>query len=496
MKKTIILEEPELIFGNNQRMIDPRDGLSLYGPTDLGSPTHPESINYILIGTVEGINKFNEFSIKLNRSVYSTDQKDHRLWVPFIGFEEAYQSKLNQPIKKYYLDKRTLEHESRQFDEYVRSNNVVLQYLDKIKLTQKLDEQIGVAICIVPDIVNDNCRPESKVYDKVGEKISGKMKKAAKDRQFDLLTKTNFSVYDHSVDFRRQLKARALEYGIPIQIIRESSLKPSDEFKFGERQLTPLSDRLWNISNALFYKSGGKPWKLGTIRENVCYIGISYKRADQGNTACCAAQMFLDSGDGVVFLGEYGPWYSHVNKQFHLSKSSAKELLQGTLRTYFELEGKELKEIFLHSHSGINSEEFEGFKEATPNGVKLTAIRIRKEYSSGRRLYREGKYPVLRGTVIQKNDHSCLLWANGFKPRIAAYDGWETPLPLLVDIQHGEHEILQVAKDILSLTKLNYNACHLSDSMPITIGYSASVGEILVNSSPNTQARPNFKFYI
>ncbi|MDP1765361.1 MAG: hypothetical protein Q8K83_00525, partial [Methylotenera sp.] len=45
--------------------------------------------------------------------------------------------------------------------------------------------------------------------------------------------------------------------------------------------------------------------------------------ADPGN-ACCGAQMFLDSGDGVVFRGAVGPWYSPTSKQFHLSKEKAK----------------------------------------------------------------------------------------------------------------------------------------------------------------------------
>ena len=69
---------------------------------------------------------------------------------------------------------------------------------------------------------------------------------------------------------------------------------------------------MWNLSSALYYKGGGKPWKLATAREGVCYVGLAFRRADATytkggpNTAACAAQMFLDDGDGVVFLG--GLW--------------------------------------------------------------------------------------------------------------------------------------------------------------------------------------------
>jgi hypothetical protein len=92
--------------------------------------------------------------------------------------------------------------------------------------------------------------------------------------------------------------------------------KPTNEkLDFGERGLTPLSDRAWNISVALYYKAGGKPWILGTAREGVCYVGLVFKRtpkSQDARTACCAAQMFLDDGDGVVFRSEFGPWFRPI----------------------------------------------------------------------------------------------------------------------------------------------------------------------------------------
>ena len=100
-----------------------------------------------------------------------------------------------------------------------------------------------------------------------------------------------------------------MQYGIPLQILRESTLRLTNDSPFGERSLTPLSDRMWNIGTTLYYKCGGKPWRLVTARDGVCYIGIAFRQADaeeKGDTACCAAQMFLNTGDGIVFLGEYG----------------------------------------------------------------------------------------------------------------------------------------------------------------------------------------------
>ncbi len=34
-----------------------------------------------------------------------------------------------------------------------------------------------------------------------------------------------------------------MEFRVPIQIVRESTLRPNNERQFGERDLSPLSDR-------------------------------------------------------------------------------------------------------------------------------------------------------------------------------------------------------------------------------------------------------------
>lgn len=102
----------------------------------------------------------------------------------------------------------------------------------------------------------------------------------------------------------------------------------------------------------------------------------------------------------------------------------------------------------------------------------------------------------MRGTFLKMTDRSGFLWAGGFKPRLATYDGWETPIPLRIEIQHGDAPIERVAQDILGLTKLNYNACRLGESQPVTVGFSDAVGEILISNPTVETRRPNFKYYI
>jgi hypothetical protein len=512
-----IFDEPELEFRYGQRVPDPHDGLVLFGPFDADDESNPKSISYIVIGTDSGISLFSAWSRALmqpaaldifkvqkpekKRSDFRKKKPDFRLWPPYPGFEAAFCTRWpSQALKSYSLDPEKLSDAARLYEKYERAYKVSDFYLDQLEIAaNKLEPNPELAICIVPDEVYSNCRPESRITNSTGEKTSQKDVRVRKSGQLELFSSINSEIYSFSPNFRRQIKARSMKHGIPIQIIRESTLRLTNENEFGQRPLTPLSDRMWNLGTALYYKAGGKPWRLVTAREGTCYIGIAFRKTDEDKekrTACCAAQMFLDTGDGIVFLGEFGPWYSPVDKQFRLTKEAASNLLKGALKTYSELDGKELNEIFLHSRSSISNEEFEGYQEACPSNVKLVGIRVRSDRRVPFRLYRPGDMPVIRGTFMKINERSGLLWASGFKPRLATYDGWEVPIPVKIDIQHGEASIERVGQDILGLTKLNYNACRLGDSQPVTVGFSDAVGEILVSNPTVKERRYNFKFYI
>ena len=381
----------------------------------------------------------------------------------------------------------------------------------------RLDASPALAVCIVPDEVYQNCRPRSYVAESSDSRKTRSERKrlqsALDDRQKGqnrmsfLEEPDHIEQYGMAPDFRRQIKARVMEHDLPIQIVRESTLAVTAAVRRGQRGVNPLSDRLWNLGTALFYKCGRKPWKTPWARDGVCYVGLAYRRDERDHkSACCAAQMFLDSGDGVVFVGEFGPWYSEETREFHLSRQAAEALLRGTIETYVRQDGRRLSEVFLHARSGLDRDEFEGFRRACPKGVNLVGIRVRQD-RYGPRLFRHddhpkpsrrGMYPVLRGTFWQRTERHGLLFTNGFKPRIGSYDGWDVPVPLSITVQHGEADLLQVAQDILGLTKLNYNACQLGESDPITIKYSDRIGEILLSNHevPRSQWRHNFRFYI
>ena len=104
---------------------------------------------------------------------------------------------------------------------------------------------------------------------------------------------------------------------------------------------------------------------------------------------------------------------------------------------------------------------------------------------------------MLRGTAVELDPRHAYLWTRGYVPRLATYQGFETPKPLSVQITHGEADLLQVLGDVLALTKVNYNASDFASGLPVTLKFADRVGEILMASPRTANAPPlPFRFYV
>ena len=367
-----VLREPAMEFRYGQAVGDPRDGLTAFGPYDHNMPSHPARIAWAVIGSPTGVSSFEAFSERLRGPIFPEDDNDRSLWRPFPGFNAAFACEWPaEPARRSFLAEDALETAARHADLSRRVAGVVDTYLQALSRMESGDTRVDVVLCIVPEFVYANCRPLSRVVDPVGRAPHRGLLAQRRGGQLDLFEEIDPDVYRYAPDFRRQLKARAMHFGIPLQIIRESTLRLGARQSIRERGLTPLADRAWNLAVALYYKAGGKPWRLMTAREGVCYLGLAYKKTEptaDGRAAVAAAQMFLDTGDGIVFLGETGPWFSPERRQCHLTGEAAARLLQGVLATYRDQGGKALREIFLHCRSDIDDEEFAGFEIGVPGG--------------------------------------------------------------------------------------------------------------------------------
>lgn len=505
MEELIYLPEPPLLFNFDQPMTDPRDGLTLFGPLDEAKPA---GIRWAVVGLPESIYRLKKWITKIQRPVF-----DPRLVVSrpmFPGFEEAFGTKLpNIPALEIPIDPDHLDNAIRLSDKHQRVYRTVELFTSVIvEARRSEDTSVDLWFIVITEDVYKYCRPESKVEKELRIEPEFKMKpKTAKElsRAPSLFPEDNelAQLYQYGVNFHHQLKARLLHYSVPTQIVRETTIAPHDFLnQLGNpiRKIDDESTIAWNLSSAVFYKIGGRPWKLGSARDGVCYIGLTYKQINSdpiAQTACCAAQMFLDSGDGLVFRGAVGPWYREKKGDYHLSHLAAKELVELCVEGYKSKSGgASPKEVFIHGKVAFNNEEWNGFCDGV--GVETKVVGIQITAIGDIKLYRLGRYPILRGTAYVLDERRAFLWTKGFIPRLRTYPGFEVPLPIRIEIRRGDADIDLVLKDVFALTKLNYNACKHGDGLPITLRFADAVGEILTSGPARKMNVPPlpFKYYI
>lgn len=500
--KLIYIAEPKLTFGHGQKMEDPRDGLTLFGA--YSKNVHIGQISVGIIGPKEQRKYVKAYLKRLHQPVIAENADIARPYFP--GLEAAFDIFINvDAIQEIDVSRENIDEFLRYTDGHQRVFNLTNLFAKKLK--RYLNEEhtpVTVWFIAIPDAIYQFGRPKSKIPRAADNKYIGLRKSDRNTNRpflFDEMNELN-EAYDYEINFHNQLKAKLLNEKVVTQIIRESTIAYqsiwSDQNKIKyEKQFDTA--KAWNISTTLYYKSGGIPWKLDEVRKNVCYLGLVYKKIELGESrdnACCAAQMFLDSGDGMVFRGNIGPWYNQKTKEFHISKKDAFDLLTMSLESFQEKSetNKYPQEIFIHAKTGFDDEEWAGFIDATAGKGKIIGVRIKEDKTF--KLYRDFSYCAPRGTALLITNKLAYLWTKGYIPRIQTQLGLETPNPISVEILRGEKDIETVCKDILALTKLNYNACIYADGSPVTLRFADSIGEVLTAGKDiKTEVLP-FKHYL
>ncbi len=491
------IQEPLLEFGFNQKTIDPRDGITLFGPHTKDKLSIG---NFGIIGTLQGISRMKNWLKSIEQPIFNKNPDMARPFFP--GIEAAFDFNIKmEGLQEIEVSNKEIDAFLKYKDKYQRVHRWVNLFTSKL-VKYKEEEEVPVTVwfVVIPEFIYKYSRPKSNNPSEttigIGIKSNYERYNASLFPEINELREA----YQYEVNFHNQLKAKLLKYGIITQIIRESTIAYKElltsKFQI-DREEKFDSAKAWNISTTLYYKCGGLPWKLASVRDGVCYIGLVYKKIEgvqDKKTACCAAQMFLDSGDGLVFKGNVGPWYNPEKDEYHLSKESASDLLGKALQTFHKKNNKYPNEIFIHGKTYFDDEEWKGFEEAVKSKSKVIGVRIRTD--SNFKLYREETYSVPRGMALLIDQKEGYLWTKGFVPRLQTQIGLEIPNCLHLQITRGISDIKIVCADVLSLTKLNYNACIYGDGIPVTLRFADMIGEVLTAGPTEDIEVLPFKHYI
>jgi hypothetical protein len=499
------LLEPKLQFGFDQVVAHPKDGLILFGPYKKVTG----SLRIGLVSTPEGALRYSKWVHQISHPIHAKNPDDPNHTV-FPGFEAAFGVGWPSiPSAVIQLDTEELRKAIHIDDRHQAIYKSVGLYADAIEryLQSEADTSIDLWFVVVPEFIYTLGRPKSIVAK--SERLQANLLMNKKTANRLLKTQSLFEndnraaeIYLYDLNFHHQLKARLLKQKAPIQVVRETTLTPTEFEKANGMPMRALQDPAslaWNLTTTSFFKACGQPWRLAAPRPGVCYVGLVFKRdvfASVEGNACCGAQMFLESGDGVVFRGAVGPWYSIDKKSFHLNREKAKELMTLIVDAYKNShEGLAPKELFIHGKTNFSQEEWEGFSETVPPETRVACIRIRE--ASNLKLFRLSATNVPRGLMWIASKRKVFLWTKGFIPRLQTYPGREVPNPLSINIVQGHADIRVVAADVLALTKLNYNACIYGDGVPVTLRFADAIGEILTAGPIPSDLPPlPFRYYI
>lgn len=466
--------EPVLEFGSGNTHPDPKIGIPLYGPRSLATPRHKSEVHVGFIGTAQAIDSAQQWYEKAANGVSGYEPGNNGACgayehAPFPGCRKD---------RGFRCDLRfnpaTVETITRQESQDVLSARGQQQRLElllgltktKLQLLTQKDQPLDYVVFALSEELYSNCR-------------------VADYRQ------NGIAIHR---DLRRAFKAMAMEFLRPTQILRETTTGIASV----SRDLDHASRIAWNLFTGLYFKVDGLPWGPMGLAPATCFIGISFFRpfGSASTLRTSVVQAFDENGEGLVLRGHDFHWNGEKEgRSPHLDADSANRLFEMVLKRYVEERRQAPQRFVVHKTSRFEAAEREGFENALKaSGVKQYDL-VALSPVSDVRLARAGEYPPLRGTNFSLGDDS-YLYTTGYSHVLHAYPHGHVPSPLLVTDHVGDTPKSQLLREILVLTKMNWNSANFGGLLPITLRFSRLVGEILREVPADRVPNPKYKFYM
>lgn len=456
------LEEPELLFANNKRHIDPKTGIMLYGPRSLGTARHKQEVHVGFIGTTESAEAARTFYKQCTAGVLGDE--DHEPFpgcTPDLGFRCQLHTDLIESIKRQeYLDIVGIRNKRQQFEAFL---NLLQQKMDL--LTNHRDHPLDYIVLALPQELYRKCRSVEYVEKGIGK------------------------VYRN---LRRSFKATAMTFGKPTQILLETTTGLTTS----TRKLDHQSVIAWNLFTGLHFKVEGLPWGPTDLMPGTCYVGISFFRplGESSMLRTSVVQAFDSNGEGLVLRGHKFHWDDDKEgRSPHLPADEAERLIKMVLEQYkLENERPPLR-VVIHKTSRFEPEERLGFEQALKGVSRFDLVSLCP--ASEVRLLRLGQYPPLRGTMFTVGDVS-YCYTSGYLRSLGRYPHGHVPSTLQIADHKGDTPRNQLVKEIMVLTKMNWNSANLGGLMPITLRFSRLVGDVLREVPESVTPQAKYKFYM
>jgi len=493
------LEEPSLLFGKS--IIDPfpRDGLEKGGILSVNESPKP-----IPVGVVALESEFDAVAKWIDRldkhSINATQNR--KRFPPFPGTSNALGVKFELDQKRHCrkvsdaeLKSLLSQNATSQFD------NIVELYARKIESLQKDDCPLCVIVALPEELAT--LRISNPALDYREKRLLERLQSETDEQQMDLFDTTSNSEIRTAKEllpqadtllyrfFYRALKARAMRSrnAIPIQIVRKHTYR-TDSSKQDD------ATTAWNVSVGIAYKSREIPWQPHGLPANTCYVGISFhhlKRRSGDIVYASLAQAYSTDTEPYAIKGQSIPRDQKINKQPYLKAEQAKEILNRVCQKFIDEAGYPPSRIVVHKTSRFVDDEVSGFRECLNEGIgQIDMVSMR---GTGLRLITNEVSEIQRGSLVEVEGSRHFLFTSGFVDEWESYPGPHIPSPLEVDFNLCSDPIV-CAKEILALTKMNWNSAEGIGRIPITLSFAQQVGTIMTELADEDNVEPSYRFYM
>ena len=473
--RSFYIPEPDLIFKDGKTCADPRVGILNYRPN--GLPYENFEIPIGIIGSKKSKNHATEF---LNFLEYSIEGKlfpnSNIRSVDFPGLYQDGPLGFVFKIDKNYCQEISDDKIKKIFN-FTSRKDAIKEFTNEInQIFLDLSSQNPPKPIILISI------PE-KILNKCADPFIKSKRIRLSDRTYNSLKRiANLPEQERPLfyDFHNYIKVLGYELNLTTQLILPETLN----FKAGDEE-DPASIA-WNFSVAQYYKYLGVPWKLADLNPETVHVGISFyydiNLRDRIVIKAAIAQVYMRTGDSQIARGlELNVEHEEDIKRTNLTEEQAKDILKKAINLYKrQHNNKTPNRIVVHKKSEYTDEEIEGFTNASEQ-IEIQDYLYIREFCNFNALT-PTLYPIMRGSVFQRSSYKkdvFNLFTTGYIPCLDTYPGSFVPRPIEVIIEKADSDVRILAKNIMDLTKLDWNSTDFCKRLPATIAVSQKVANIM-----------------
>ena len=486
-----VLDEPELEFASDRLQQEPKVGLMESGPYSLRyGNDFPSSVRVGFVGQPEMVDNGRKWFERCQRGLLS-GKANRRRHPDFPPFKEVFRSPLEMS------DRWTVEIGQRRLGSalsrpgHLQFEGLLDLYSEGVSTLADRGFGPNVIVCSLTDQLLERFSTTGEVQRKRRARTG--LGTANSLQQLSLFASAGLADSDEpdsllSRNFRRSLKANAMDFGVPIQLAHNRLFNDRED---GDDPAT----KAWDSCGAIFYKAGGIPWRLSGIAPHVCFVGISFHhlRTEESHVVFSScAQAFSTDTEGFVLRGDRIDWDEALGRNPHLNYDQALRMGKAILAEYRSRTGRDPLRLVVHKRSKFNQDEKDGFAAAWERVPTYEFITM---YPSDFRLLPQGDYPPRRGTIVNVGGTHHLYTAGFFEPW-GSYPGPHIPRPIEVRFESENEDEGRAGHEILGLTKMNFNSASPFEWAPITTRMAKEVGLIMAEVGEEKSPEMSYRYYM